>query len=201
MNMFQINLMQHLIGMMSSGLFGKCFILSHIEVLKLIVNRFSCVERNVLIINTLIQCRFTKLPVILKGIITQEDARLALQTGCKGIIVSNHGARQLDTVPATIEALPEIVRAVGSQMTVMIDGGIRTGTDVFKALAIGAKCVFVGRPILFGLAVNGQNGVENVLNILRDEFDGAMALAGVNKVSEINEKFIAHENTFCLSKL
>lgn len=149
----------------------------------------------------MIQYRFTKLPVILKGIITQEDARLALQTGCKGIIVSNHGARQLDTVPATIEALPEIVRAVGSQMTVMIDGGIRTGTDVFKALAIGAKCVFVGRPILFGLAVNGQSGVESVLNVLRNEFDGTMALAGVNKVSEINEKYIAHENTFCLSKL
>lgn len=137
----------------------------------------------------------------MKGIITQEDARLALKTGCKGIIVSNHGARQLDTVPATIEALPEIVRAVGSQMTVMIDGGIRTGTDVFKALAIGAKCIFVGRPVLFGLAVNGQSGVENVLNILRNELDGAMALAGVNKVAEINDKFIAHENTFCLSKL
>ncbi|XP_055317179.1 uncharacterized protein LOC129576311 isoform X2 [Sitodiplosis mosellana] len=145
--------------------------------------------------------RFTKLPVILKGIITHEDARLALQTGCKGIIVSNHGARQLDTVPATIEALPEIVKAIGSQMTVMVDGGIRTGTDIFKALALGAKAVFVGRPVLYGLAVDGQNGVESVLKILQNELDSAMALAGVNKITEINDKFIAHESTFCLSKL
>lgn len=164
------------------------------------------------------------MPVILKGIVTHEDARLAAKTGCKGIIVSNHGARQLDTVPATIEALPEIVRAVGNQLTVMIDGGIRNGmkmsfilfvslfqlhfnhlshkgTDVFKALALGAKAVFIGRPVLYGLAVNGQQGVEDVLSILKNELDNAMALAGVNEITEINEKFVVDESVFRLSKL
>lgn len=126
---------------------------------------------------------------------------MALKSGCKGIVVSNHGARQLDTVPATIEALPEIVRAVGSKLVVMIDGGVRTGTDVLKAVALGAKCVFVGRPVIYGLSVNGQQGVEDVLGVLRTEFDTAMALVGANKVSEINENHIAHENTYTLSKL
>ncbi|XP_031629733.1 peroxisomal (S)-2-hydroxy-acid oxidase GLO3 [Contarinia nasturtii] len=144
---------------------------------------------------------FSKLPVILKGIMTYEDASLALKTGCKGIIVSNHGARQLDTVPATIEVLPEIVKAVGSQIPVMVDGGIRNGTDVFKALALGAKAIFVGRPILYGLAVNGEKGVESILNILRDELDSAMALAGITNISEINKSFIVHESNFCVSKL
>lgn len=134
--------------------------------------------------------------MILKGILTHEDATLALKSGCKGIIVSNHGARQLDTVPATLEALPEIVNAVGSQMTVMFDGGIRNGTDVFKALALGAKCVFIGRPIIYGLAVNGQQGVEDVLEILKNEFDTTMALAGVRKLSEINENYVAYESTY-----
>lgn len=145
--------------------------------------------------------RFSHLPVILKGIITHEDATLALTSGCKGIIVSNHGARQLDTVTATIEALPEIVRAVGSKLVVMLDGGIRNGTDVFKALALGAKCVFIGRPVIYGLSVNGQQGVEHVLDILHKEFDTTMALTGVNKIADITGNHIAHESTYRLSKL
>lgn len=145
--------------------------------------------------------RFTHLPVILKGILTHEDATLASESGCKGIVVSNHGARQLDTVPATIEALPEIVRAVGSKLVVMMDGGVRNGIDVFKALALGAKCVFIGRPVIYGLTVNGQQGVEHVLDILRKELDTAMALAGVKTISEINGNHVTHESTYKLSKL
>lgn len=144
---------------------------------------------------------FTHLPIILKGIITKEDAILAAKSGCKGIIVSNHGARQLDSVPATIEALPEIVQAVGKQLVVMVDGGIRTGTDAFKAIALGAQLVFVGRPVLYGLAVDGQRGVEEVFSILSKEFDIAMALAGVNKVSEINADYVVHESYYARSKL
>lgn len=147
-------------------------------------------------------CRsFTKLPVILKGIVTKEDALLAAKSGCKGIIVSNHGARQLDSAPATIEALPEVAKAVGSQMVVMLDGGIRTGTDVFKAIALGAQLVLVGRPVLYGLAVNGQQGIEDVIGILQQEFDIAMALAGVSRVKEINENFVVHESQYAKCKL
>lgn len=139
--------------------------------------------------------------MILKGIITREDAVLALESGCKGIIVSNHGARQLESVPATIEALPEIAEAVGSKMVVMIDGGIRSGTDVFKAIALGAQLVFVGRPVLYGLAVDGQSGVESVLNILRNEFDIVMALSGVTSVKDINQTYVMHESHYKLAKL
>lgn len=132
---------------------------------------------------------------------TKEDALLAAKSGCKGVIVSNHGARQLDSVPATIEALPEVAEAVGSQLIVMIDGGIRTGTDVFKAIALGAQLVFVGRPVLYGLAVDGQRGIEDVFGILKQEFDIAMALAGVSKISEINQHFVVHESHYAQSKL
>lgn len=144
---------------------------------------------------------FTKLPVILKGIVTKEDALLAANSGCQGIIVSNHGARQLDSAPATIEALPEVAKAVGSQLVVMVDGGIRSGTDVFKAIALGAQLVFVGRPVLYGLAVNGQRGIEDVFDILKQEFDIAMALAGVSTVREIGEDFVVHESHYAKSKL
>lgn len=104
-------------------------------------------------------------------------------------------------MPATIEALPEIAQAVGKQLVVMVDGGIRTGTDAFKAIALGAKLVFVGRPVLYGLAVDGQRGVEEVFSILSKEFDIAMALAGVNKVSEINSDFVVHDSYYARSKL
>lgn len=148
--------------------------------------------------NHIIIFRITKLPIILKGIITPEDALLAIDSGCKGIIVSNHGARQLDSVPATIEALPEIVKAVGNKLVVMIDGGIRNGTDVFKALALGAQLVFVGRPVIYGLAVNGQKGVESVFDIIKHELDLTMALAGVTSVKDIRGEYVVHESHYIL---
>jgi 4-hydroxymandelate oxidase len=130
-------------------------------------------------------CSLTKLPVLLKGIVHPEDARLAVEHGAAGVIVSNHGGRQLDTAPATIEALPAIVEAVDGRIEVLIDGGIRRGTDVIKALAYGAKAVAVGRPVLWGLAYDGQRGVERVLDLLRFEVDLAMGLCGCASVGEI----------------
>lgn len=140
--------------------------------------------------------RLTKLPVILKGILTKEDALLAVQYGCSGIIVSNHGARVLDGAPASIEVLPEIVAAVGHKTTIMMDGGITQGTDIFKALALGAKMVFMGRPALWGLAVNGQKGVENILSLLKKDFEITMALAGCPKLSDIRRDMVVHENSY-----
>ena len=102
----------------------------------------------------------TALPMVVKGILTAEDAQLAVEHGAAGIIVSNHGGRQLDGVLATIEALPEVVEAVGGRCEVYLDGGVRRGTDVLKALALGARGVFVGRPVLWGLAVDGAAGVS-----------------------------------------
>eukprot|EP00126_Sphaerothecum_destruens_P005273 Sdes_comp18676_c0_seq1m8928 len=122
----------------------------------------------------------TSLPVVLKGILTPQDAQLAVHYGAKAIIVSNHGGRQLDGVPATIEVLPDIVRAVGNSCEVYLDGGIRRGTDVLKALALGARCVFVGRPVLWGLAYNGSEGVKLALQWLKQELRLAMELAGMN---------------------
>ncbi len=127
----------------------------------------------------------TDLPIVLKGVIRADDARRAVDAGASGIWVSNHGGRQLDTSPATIRALPEIVDAVDRQAEVYLDGGIRRGTDALKALAIGANAVFVGRPILWGLAHSGQAGVERVLGILRGELDLAMALCGTPSVDAI----------------
>ena len=120
----------------------------------------------------------TSLPILLKGILTAEDALLAIEHGVAGIIVSNHGGRQLDTAIASIEALPEIVEAVAGRCEVYVDGGIRRGTDILKALALGARAVLVGRPILWGLAVNGAQGVSHVLEILHKELELAMALSG-----------------------
>ena len=114
----------------------------------------------------------------------------AVSMGVDGIFVSNHGARQLDTVPATIDALPGIVAAVGQKAEVYLDGGVTLGTDVLKAIALGAKMVFVGRPILWGLAHDGQQGVERVLEILRLELDMAMALAGIEKIDKIKGDFV-----------
>src|SRR5690606_28307141 len=115
----------------------------------------------------------TRLPVLVKGIVSPHDARLAIGAGAAGLIVSNHGGRVLDTVPASIEALPVIVEAAGGT-PVLLDGGIRRGTDVLKALALGARAIMVGRPIVHGLAVNGPSGVAHVLHILRTEFEMAM---------------------------
>ena len=128
--------------------------------------------------------------MLLKGVLHPEDARLAIDHGAAGIIVSNHGARQLDTVPATIEALPEIVEAVDGKLEVLIDGGIRRGTDVVKAIALGAKAVGVGRPIIWGLAVDGEQGAARILSILRKDFDLAMRLCGCTTVEEIKKGLV-----------
>jgi len=135
-------------------------------------------------------CGLTKLPVLLKGVVHPDDARQAAEYGAAGVIVSNHGGRQLDTAPATIEALPAIVEAVDGRVEVLIDGGIRRGTDVVKALAYGAKAVAVGRPVLWGLAAEGQRGVGKVLELLRFEVDLAMGLCGCANVGEITRDLI-----------
>lgn len=132
----------------------------------------------------------TQLPIILKGILTKEDAGLAVKHKVQGIIVSNHGGRQLDEVPASIDALTEVVAAVQGKIEVYMDGGVRTGNDVLKALALGAKCIFLGRPILWGLACKGEHGVEEVLNILKSEFCTSMTLAGCRSVAEITRDLI-----------
>ncbi|HEX9067760.1 MAG TPA: alpha-hydroxy acid oxidase [Ktedonobacterales bacterium] len=132
----------------------------------------------------------TKLPVLVKGVLTREDAALAATHGADGIIVSNHGGRQLDGVITTIEALPEVVAGAGGACEVLLDGGIRRGTDVLKALALGARAVLVGRPILWGLAVDGQRGVERVLTMLRDELELAMMLAGRPDVTAIDRSLV-----------
>ncbi|XP_053145552.1 2-Hydroxyacid oxidase 2 [Hemicordylus capensis] len=134
----------------------------------------------------------TRLPLILKGILTKEDAELAMKHGVQGIVVSNHGGRQLDSVPASIDALPEITATVQDKVEVYLDGGIRTGNDVLKALALGAKCVFIGRPALWGLAYKGEEGLQEVLKILKDEFCLSMALAGCRNVSEIGRHLVQY---------
>jgi 4-hydroxymandelate oxidase len=131
------------------------------------------------------------LPLLLKGILTGEDASIALEAGVDGIVVSNHGGRQLDGVPAGITALPEVVEAVSGRVPVLVDGGVRRGTDVLKALALGAAAVMVGRPTAWGLAVGGQSGVGDVLEILRREFQNAMALSGCRRVGEITRTLVA----------
>lgn len=132
----------------------------------------------------------TSLPILLKGILTAEDALLAVEHGVQGIIVSNHGGRQLDTALATIEALPEVVDAVAGRCEVYVDGGIRRGTDVLKALALGARAVMVGRPALWGLAVNGKDGVRHVLEILRAELELAMVLCGCPTLAQVNRSLV-----------
>jgi 4-hydroxymandelate oxidase len=131
------------------------------------------------------------LPVVVKGVHRADDAGRALESGAEGLIVSNHGARQLDTVPATIELLPPIAEAVGDQVEVLVDGGIRRGTDVVKALCLGARGVLVGRPILWGLAVGGEQGVRRTLDMLRRELSEAMALCGVSRPGELGPELLA----------
>jgi 4-hydroxymandelate oxidase len=125
------------------------------------------------------------LPVLVKGVLTPEDAVLAAEHGAAGVVVSNHGGRQLDTVPTGAEALPAIAEAVGDRIDVLVDGGVRRGTDVLKALALGATAVMVGRPVIWGLAVGGEPGARAVLDLLVAEFDVALALAGVPDASEL----------------
>ena len=133
---------------------------------------------------------FAKTPVILKGVMAPEDARLAAENGVAGIVVSNHGGRNLDTSPSTIEALPRIMEALAGRVPVLLDGGVRRGTDVLKALAHGAKAVLIGRPYLFALGARGAEGVQHLVEMLRTEFEAAMALSGVRSVSEIDKRVL-----------
>lgn len=133
----------------------------------------------------------TKLPLLIKGIACKEDAILSVDHGADGIVVSNHGGRQLDTCRATIDVLPEVADAVHGKIEILIDGGVRRGTDVIKAIALGAKAVLIGRPVIWGLALNGENGVKAVLEIFRKELDLAMALCGCDSVKKISKDLIA----------
>jgi 4-hydroxymandelate oxidase len=127
----------------------------------------------------------TQLPIVVKGIVRADDAKRAVEVGASAVVVSNHGGRQLDTSPATIDVLDRVVAAVGGRTEVYVDGGVRRGTDVIKALALGARAVFLGRPVLWGLAVGGREGVGAVLELVRRELDLAMALCGCASVAEI----------------
>ncbi|KAE7999019.1 hypothetical protein FH972_003506 [Carpinus fangiana] len=143
----------------------------------------------------------TKLPILIKGVLTREDAIKAVEVGVDGIIVSNHGARQLDYTPATISVLEEVVHAVVGKIPVLFDGGVRRGTDVFKALALGAQAVLVGRPVVYGLAAKGEYGVKRVIEMLKDELELTMALSGCPSVKDITRSHIRTERDRLLSML
>jgi 4-hydroxymandelate oxidase len=135
----------------------------------------------------------TELPVLVKGIVRPDDALRAADAGAAGVVVSNHGGRQLDTSPATLDVLPEVVDALaagGHRIEVLMDGGVRRGTDILKALALGARAVLAGRPVLWGLAADGEAGALSVLRHLRDELDLAMALAGAPTIADITRGLI-----------
>ena len=135
--------------------------------------------------------RRSPLPVIVKGILRDDDAARCVEAGAQAVIVSNHGGRHLDTAIATADALPEIVAAVGSKAEVYVDGGIRRGTDILKALALGARAVLVGRPVVWGLAVHGADGVRDVLMHLRNELTRTMALCGVARIADATPDLVA----------
>ncbi len=133
---------------------------------------------------------FAKIPLLVKGVLNPDDADRAVKAGVAGIIVSNHGGRNLDTVPATADALPLVVEKVAGRVPVLVDGGIRRGTDVLKALALGANAALIGRPYLYGLSVGGDAGVEKVIKILRREFEMAMALTGRTNLASIDRSVL-----------
>lgn len=133
---------------------------------------------------------FAKVPVLVKGVLNPDDAERAIQAGVGGIMVSNHGGRNLDTVPATIDALPLVVERVAGRVPVTVDGGIRRGTDIVKALALGAKAVLVGRPYLYALGADGANGVATAIRILQKELQMTMALTGKTKIAEIDKNVL-----------
>lgn len=144
------------------------------------------------------------LPVFAKGIMCKEDARLALENGADGIYVSNHGARQLDTTPATIEILPECVaevelytkeKGLSKRPDILFDGGVRTGTDILKALAMGADTVWIGRGVLWALACEGQTGVEKIIKLLNDELKEAMLLTGCYNIQDIRKNNILYDKS------
>src|SRR4029079_6655515 len=126
-----------------------------------------------------------EVPVIVKGLVTAEDAILACEHGAAGVVVSNHGGRQLDGAISSLEALPECVESVGDRAEVYLDGGVRRGTDVVMALALGARAVLVGRPAMYGLAFGGSKGVEHVLEIVREETENALEMLGCRSPSEV----------------
>ena len=132
----------------------------------------------------------SSLPLLVKGILTAEDGTLACEAGADGVVVSNHGGRQLDGVAASLDALPEVVEAVGGRGVVLMDGGIRRGTDVVKALALGANAVLAGRAPLYGLAVGGAEGVQRVLDLLREEVHMALALCGCSSPSAVTRAHV-----------
>jgi isopentenyl diphosphate isomerase/L-lactate dehydrogenase-like FMN-dependent dehydrogenase len=134
----------------------------------------------------------TRMRILLKGIVTAEDAKLAVDQGVDGVIVSNHGGRAEESGRASIDCLPEVIEAVRGGVPVFLDGGIRRGTDIFKALALGARAVGIGRPYLWGLGAFGQPGVERVLDILRVELELVMAQCGARSISEIKATHISH---------
>lgn len=133
---------------------------------------------------------YTKLPVVLKGILHAEDAEKAIEVGAKGIIISNHGGRQLDNAIASLDALALIPQSVKDRIEVYMDSGIRTGTDIFKALALGAKAVLIGRAALYGISVGGKEGLESVLGILRKELETCMHMTGKASLPEITDRSI-----------
>jgi 4-hydroxymandelate oxidase len=132
----------------------------------------------------------TSLPVLVKGILTGEDAQIAVEHGAAGIVVSNHGGRQLDGAPATLDVLPEVAEAVGNRVELYLDGGVRRGADIIKAVALGARAVCIGRPYIWGLAADGARGVQRVIEMFRYEFDMAMALTGKRSVADLDASVI-----------
>jgi isopentenyl diphosphate isomerase/L-lactate dehydrogenase-like FMN-dependent dehydrogenase len=132
----------------------------------------------------------SSLPVLVKGVLTAEDTLLAAEAGADGVVVSNHGGRQLDGVGATLDALPEVVEAAGERLVVLMDGGIRRGSDVVKALALGAQAVLAGRPPLWGLGANGADGAQRVLELLRDEIELALALCGCTSPAQVTRAHV-----------
>ena len=134
----------------------------------------------------------TNLPLVIKGIISPEDAKILEKIGVNGIVVSNHGGRTTDAVQSSISALPNIKNAVSKELELYLDSGIRRGMDVIKAIALGAKAVLIGRPILWGLSTSGQKGVENILKIIYEEFDLAMAGCGKTKINQIDSKLVKY---------
>ena len=132
----------------------------------------------------------SSLPLLVKGVLTAEDALLACEHGCAGIVVSNHGGRQLDGVAATLDALPEVVEAVAGRAEVFLDGGVRRGTDVVKALALGAQSVLIGRPALWGLAARGEEGARHVLELFQDEVRLALLLLGCAAPADVGPQHV-----------
>uniref|UniRef100_A0ABM0M9E4 Hydroxyacid oxidase 1-like n=1 Tax=Saccoglossus kowalevskii TaxID=10224 RepID=A0ABM0M9E4_SACKO len=141
--------------------------------------------------------KITNLPIILKGIMEPEDALLAIKYGAKAIIVSNHGGRMMDSLPGALDVLPNIVKAVNGEIEVYLDGGVRYGGDILKALALGAKACFIGRPLLYGLSYQGEEGVKQVLNLLKEDLERAMLCTGCKSISQIGPSVISEYQLAC----